>query len=151
MGSLDLVSTGEVTNPDLLARYICQTTGTPWASIKDLCVMKKKCKEFFQHYPHLDYSTLCHVADWAQRRKKRYSHVWKVVDAFRYAYEDGALPEVDNKIQCDAEVEEGIERALEVETDGVWRTQLIATQSVRARKEVLEDWIQMRKPRLVAS
>lgn len=150
MGAIDFVSIDQVDNPDLLIRYICQRTGTPWATGKDIAIVRKKCKEFFLQYPHCDYSTLCRVADWAARRKRRYSNVWKVIDAFRYAYEDGALPEVDRKVRKDPLLEEEISGALEVETDRVWRMRLLATDDVNSRKEVLDAWMQMRKPVLVS-
>ena len=149
MGAIDYVSIEQVDSPDLLTRYICQTTGTPWASGRDIGIVRKKCKEFFEQYPYLDYSALCHVADWVARRKKRYSHVWKVIDAFRYAYEDGALPEVDRRTKPDPQIEEEIDRALEVETDRVWRMRLIGTEDVNSRKEVLDAWLTMRKPVLL--
>lgn len=148
MGAIDSVTIKQVDSPEKLTDYICQTTGTPWATIKDQVLMRKKCNEFFERYPHLDYSTLCHVADWCKRRRRRYSHAWKVVDAFRYAYEDGALPEVDQRVRPEPEVESGIEEALEMETDRIWRMRLIGTDGQKFRREVLEDWLVKRKPKL---
>lgn len=148
MGAIDYMTTSKVDSPEKLCDYICQTTGTPWATLKDQFTMRKKCNQFFTQYPHLDYSTLCHVADWCQRRRRRYSHVWKVVDAFRYAYEDGALPEVDRRVLPNLDIESQIVEALNVETDKVWRMRLIGTDGQRFRKEVLEDWLTMREPKL---
>jgi hypothetical protein len=148
MCDIDYVSIGEVQDANALARYIEQRTGAPWASIKDMSILRKKCKEFFEHYPHCDWTTLCHVADWCQRKRKRYSHVWKVVDAFRYAYEDGALPEVDQGYR-NRNLEREIADALEQETDRLWRMRLIGTRGIDARKEVLQSWRMKREPQLV--
>lgn len=150
MGELDYVEINQVNDPDVLARYIQQKTGTPWPTWKDRAILRKKCKEFFEHYPHLDYRTLCHVADWCARKKRRFSNVWKVIDAFRFAYEDGALPEVDRGRIADKSTDERIQEALEVETDSMWRSMLIGTQDVNVRKEVLEQWLESRKPLLTS-
>lgn len=151
MGALDYLSVNEVNDPVTLSRYIEQQTGTPWATYQDMALLRKKCKEFFKRYPYLDYSTLCHVADWAHRRKRRYSNVWKIVDSFRYAYEDGALPEVNHRRHNEPDLENGIEEALLIETDRRWRTMLIATDNIKVRKEVLENWRIQRQPLLTAA
>lgn len=148
MCDIDYLSTSQVNDPKTLARYIQQQTGTPWATLQDMVLLQKKCKVFFSHYPHLSYETLCHVADWAHRRKRRFSNVWKVVDAFRYAYQDGSLPEVDARVP-DHKLEEQISEALNVETDSDWRMQLIATRSEKTRREVFSNWQTNRQPQLV--
>lgn len=150
MSALDYLTPEQVTTSDLLCTYIEQQTGTPWSSGKDIALFRKKCKEFFEHYPYLDYQSLVHVADWCRRTKRRYSHTWKVVDAFRYAYADGALPEVDHRRHVDPNMEAEIEEAITLETDDTWKRQLICTQNVQTRKEVLDNWRTHRKPLLTA-
>lgn len=148
MCDIDYVSIIDVKDPVLLARYIEQRVGTPWATAKDVAILRKKCKEFFEHYPHLTYGALCHAADWAHKKKKRLSHVWKVVDMFRYAYEDGFVPEAD-RTEIESPIAMAIDEALAVETDDIWRTRLIATDDAKVRKEVLDRWQTTRRPQLL--
>lgn len=122
------------------SEYAQQTLGVPWPTIKDQMILRKKAKEFFKHYPHTDWRTLCRVVQWAANRKKRYAHVWAIVDAFRYAYKDGALPELDPQNQTNQPVEDQIYEALQHETDEVWRRRLMLAQGVTQQKEVLREW-----------
>lgn len=147
MCEMDYVTIGQVNDAQTLARYIEQTTGTPWATLQDIILLKKKSKEFFTRYPYLDYSTLCHIADWCQRKRRRYSNVWKVIDSFRYAYEDGALPEIDMARQ-DPILEHNICVAVEKEPDQLWRMKLMGERGIDARKELLDNWRRTREPML---
>lgn len=151
MGRLDYLSTPDVHNSETLATYIEQQTGTPWATNQDRLILKKKCNEFFQRYPYLDYEALCHLTDWCHRRRRRFSNVWKVLDQFRYAYEDGALPEVNTRRRVDPQLEQDIEEALSLETDSEWRAMISGTPNLKVRKEVLENWRIKRRPLLVQS
>lgn len=151
MGGLDYLTSSDVTDADSLCTYIEQQTGTPWATYKDKMVLKKKCKEFFVRYPYLDYSTLCHVTDWCKRNKRRYSNVWKVIDQYRYAYQAGALPEVNDRRFLEPDMEKAIEEALQVETDLNWRMMLVRTQNLTVRKEVLDNWRIQRQPLLMTT
>jgi len=144
VGYCELLAEGDVHDPEGLARYIQQITGTPWPTLEDMILLKKKCKEFFELYPHVDYVTLCHVANWAKRKKKRFSNVWKCVDAYRWAWEDGAIPEIANN--CDRQTERLIGDALSVETDELWRNALISTEDGNVRKDLVERWLIRRKP-----
>jgi len=130
--------------PKAFAEYAQQTLGVPWPTLKDLILLRKKANEFFEHYPHTDWRTLCRVVDWAANRKKRYSRVWMLVDDFRKAWAAGALPELDPNRQTNATVEEQIFEALETETDESWRRRLLLAQGARQQEEVLALWRQER-------
>lgn len=143
------IGTVDVTNVETYAQYVQQTTGTPWPSIADMSVLRKKTDEFFMAYPHCDWVTLCHVADWAKRRRRRYASVWRVLAAFPYAWEDGAIPELYRI--TDQTTEAGITEALTIETDYVWRRVLSCTEDGNKRKELLDQWLTTRKPTLVGA
>lgn len=145
-----VVTMNDVHDPETFAKYIQQTLGCPWPRAKDMVVLRKKIKDFFERYPHCDYDTLCKVVNWCKGRKRRFAHVYSVVDQFRYAYQAGYLPEVDESVRLDSQVEEGIREALSMETDDTWRTRLMCSEGSTLRKEVLVNWIEKRKPVLAA-
>lgn len=121
------------------AEYAQQKLGVPWPTANDMRILRKKVTEFFGHYPRLTITTLCRVVDWAKSRRRRFDRVWKVVEAFRYAYKDGFLPELDPAGR-DEDVETRIAAALAVETDPNWRRWLIVADGVTARTKTITDW-----------
>lgn len=126
------------------ANYVQQKIGVPWPTLQDMKILRGKIKEFFSHYPKATFHTLCRIVDWARARRRRFDRVWKVVEAFRLAWVDGALPEL-NPSDRDDSVEARIAAALEAETDQVWRQWLIGAEGTKARREVVEDWEDQRK------
>jgi len=149
--SVNFIKSNDVRDAESLARYIQQTVGVPWPTLKDMTVLRRSVNEFFQHYPDLDYLTLCRVADWCRSKKRRFARVWQVVPQFRWAYADGALPEVDQVRHTDVDVEDAIREAVAVETDDVWLDRLVCSQGRSLRREVLERWNQQRRPVLLSS
>jgi hypothetical protein len=121
------------------AEYVQQKLGVPWPTQKDFAILRHKITEFFEHYPRLNYFTLCRVVDWARSRHRRYDRVWKVVDAFRYAWTDGAIPELAPD-QTDEGVEARITAALAVETSATWRRCLLGATGAKARRQIIEEW-----------
>jgi hypothetical protein len=121
------------------AEYAQQKLGVPWATKKDLCILRKKTNEFFSHYPKLNFYTLCRVVDWCRSRDRRYDRVWKIVDAFRYAWRDGAIPELMPD-QAEDRIEERINVALCTEKTEGWRRALIGAQGVTARRRIIDEW-----------
>lgn len=121
------------------AEYAQQKLGVPWPTQKDLAILRHKITEFFTHYPKLTYYTLCRVVEWARSRHRRYDRVWKVIDAFRYAWTDGVLPELDPN-QTDDTVEARINAALIVETSPTWRRHLLGATGASARRQIIEEW-----------
>jgi hypothetical protein len=121
------------------AEYVQQKLGVPWPTAKDMNILRSKIKEFFGHYPKLTYFTLCRIVEWARARHRRYDRVWKVIDAFRYAWKDGALPELDPD-RAETTVEERITAALTVETNPMWRRCLIGAAGVEARRRIIDEW-----------
>ena len=141
---------GQLTPDDVhdaktFATYCQQTLGIPYPRQQDIRYLHKSLREFFEHYPQADYYTLCRIVEWAKAKKKRYAHVNKLVYAFRYAYADGFLPELDpNSEPVDEQLEELIEAALKEETDDEWRRRLMIARGVTARTEVYQAWKQHR-------
>lgn len=121
------------------AEYVQQKLGVPWPTQKDFTILRHKITEFFEHYPKCTYYTLCRVVEWARSRRRRYDRVWKVIDAFRYAWIDGVLPELDPD-QTDDNVEARINAALTVETSTWWRRCLLGATGATARRQIIEEW-----------
>lgn len=127
------------------AAYAQQKLGTPYPTGKSIAMLKKSLNEFFEHYPQADYLTMCRVVEWARAKKKRYPHANQLVYAFRYAYADGYLPELDpNTEVVDEDLEAQIEAALRDERDEGWRHRLITAAGPTARREVFEAWHEYR-------
>lgn len=129
-----------VTDPRSYMDYVCQTVGTPWA-LQDLHAMRKKTRLFFEQYPQCDWPTLVRVAQWARAKKRRPARAFYVVDYARYAWSDGAVPEMDPS-NVDYNLESRISLALEEETDSLWRERLMMSEG-DGRREVYEQWSAM--------
>ena len=137
MGYLGFVAPEEVSDPASFCRYVCQTIGTPYA-FKDEIVMRRKVREFFEQYPHCSYGTLVRLVQWARSKKKRPARAWYIIDMARYAWADGALPEMDPQ-NVDLTLETKIRQALESETDPEWRRRLMTAEG-DGRRVVFQQW-----------
>lgn len=126
-----------VTDAKSYMDYVCQTVGSPWC-VKDFVVMRKKIRWFFSEYPQCDWPTLVRIAQWARAKKKRPAHAFYVVDMARYAWADGAVPEMDPS-NDDSDLESRISRALARETDASWRERLTMSEG-EGRREVYQLW-----------
>lgn len=122
------------------AEYAQQITGVPWPTIQDYKILRREVNVFFEHYPHLDYYTLCRVAQWCAKRKKRPNRVWRIVGMFRAAWSDGALPELAPADRSDENVEERIRHALHTETCQDWRRRLLGAAGLEARRRAICEW-----------
>lgn len=122
------------------AGYASQTIGIPTPTIKDMTILRKKCKEFFAEYPHCDWYTMCRIVQWAKARKKRFARVWMLVARYREAWSANFIPELENTDREDIDVEAGIARALEVEERVGWRRRLTMTSGAELRRGVLLEW-----------
>lgn len=130
------------------AEYLQQTMGIPWPTIKDMSILRKHTKEFFDHYPNADWYTMCRLANYFRRRKRRFGRVYQVVTEFRDAYRDGALPELDPGYgsASDSQLELNIAEALAGETRPEWVERLIRAEGVEARRGAYELWLQSSSP-----
>ena len=143
MGFIDHIDCTAVQDPRTFAEYAEQELGIPWTRQSDMVVLKKKVKEFFAHYPHLDYGTLVHTVAFCKAKKRRFGAVWRVVDQVRWAYEAGFAPEMDTRLQrIDLDMERKITEALQVERDPMWRHRLLGSTG-DGRREVLVAWQQL--------
>lgn len=125
--------------PPAFAEYCQQELGVGYATIKDMAILRRKIKEFFEHYPGTDYYTLCRVVAWCKQRKKRFTRVWAIVEAARDAMYSGALPELVGD-PVDQDLEGEIERALEREDRPAWRRRLMGAAGQEAREQALKEW-----------
>jgi hypothetical protein len=131
----------KVTDADSAEQYIMQQVGIGHVTAKDGAIFRKKVKEMFEHYPTADWQTLVRTAQWAKARRRRFAHLYQLVEAVRYAYEDGYLPELDPNNQGD--VDEQIQSVLRREQDPNWRRRLLVAQGMQAKVAVLEMWQQV--------
>lgn len=149
MCDVDYLSIADVQDPKTLARYISQRTGVPYPNNSEMMILRKKVKDFFVQHPHLNYSTLCRVADWSVRKRRRFGNAWRVVEAWKWAYEQGAIPEVDEQRHADPKTDRAICEVLAIEKDPAWRLRFQGTQDRRIRRELLKKWTQTRQPQLL--
>lgn len=136
----------QVDDPLTFAAYAQRVIGTPWPTIKDQMILRRRIKQFFTQFPQADYRTLVSVVHYCRARKRRPMHAWTVIDRFRDAWAAGWVPELD-RLPEDLEVDREVERALEIETDPEWRRRLIGARG-QGREEVLQQW---KKARVNAS
>lgn len=122
------------------AEYVQQTLGVPWPTVKDMAILRKKCREFFEHYPQVDWRTLCRVVVYMRNRKRRVPRMWMVVDEFRKAYTAGQLPELDPHRRDDEAITARINEALAVEDDEIWRRRLVLAEGAVHQQEVFQQW-----------
>lgn len=138
---IGLYAPHEVVDAKSFASYAQQRLGIPYPTRKSIAVLNKALKEFFAQYPQADYGTMCRLVEWAIAKRKRFAHTYSLVYAFRYAYKDGYLPELDpNRERTNDDLEALIEAALVVEKDPEWRRRLMVAHGVKARSEVYEAW-----------
>lgn len=147
MGFADRVRACDVRDATSYARYVQQTVGVPYSGKSDSKLLNKHIKEFKDRYPHLadnPWPVLIRAADWCRSKRKRPTSVAFVISTMLpWAWQDGALPELDPMSYRNAKIETGIQMALQIEEDPKWRDRLIGAEGA-ARGEVLSAW-QMRR------
>jgi hypothetical protein len=122
------------------AFYAQQILGVPFATTKDIVLLRQRVNDVFNRCPQATYYTLCRVVLWARRKRIRKPRVYMIVDLVPEAWADRALPELDEPVR-DQQVERRIANALEVETDPSWRRRLIGAMGTTSRNRVLNDWM----------
>jgi hypothetical protein len=125
--------------------YAQQVGGVPFATVKDLVVLRQRIKDIFDRVPKADYYTLCRIVVWAKTKRIRKPRVYLYVDLLPEAWADKALPELDAPAR-DENIEQRIADALRVENDPAWRRRLIGCIGTTARSRVLNDWMNSREP-----
>jgi len=92
---LHIVTRQEVDSPESFAMFVQQKLGTPYPTMKEMNILRKYLKEFFTTYPDLNYSVLVKIVDWCKAKKRRPAHSYQVITYLRYAWRDGAIPDLD--------------------------------------------------------
>lgn len=143
MGFADRITARDVNSATSFARYAQQTVGVACSTQLDLMLLNKEITKFKKRYPHLaenPWPTLVRAAQWCRSQRKRpLKTSWIVGKGLQWAWQDGALPELDPIQHRDEKTEEGIAYALRYERDPRWRDRLIGAEGV-AREEVLRAW-----------
>lgn len=137
-----LIRPDAVTDMESAEQYIKQRVGIAYVTVKDSAIFRRKVKELFEHYPGADWQTLVRATEWAKTRRKRFSRLHQFVEAIRFAYEDGYLPELDPNYQGD--VDEQIQGILREEEDPNWRRRLLIAQGMQAKQLAVEQWYEVR-------
>lgn len=135
----DVQNAPEKERPKLFADYVQQTLGTPWPTMKDMIVLRKKINEIFEHHPNANYHTLCRIVIFSRSRKRRFERVWGVLGDFRWAFKAGVLTELDPTYQTDGHYAPLVQRALEDEKDPVWRKRLLMA-GAQQQESVYLEW-----------
>lgn len=125
------------------SEYAQQVMGVPFATVKDIVLLRQRVRDVFDRCPQANYYTLCRVVNWAKTKRVRKPRVYMIIDLVPEAWADKALPELDAPVR-DEHVEQRMADALRVETDPAWRRRLIGAIGKNARNRVLNDWMQSR-------
>lgn len=139
----------EVKDAKTLAQYIQQRLGTPYPTTQGMIVLKQNIKHIFKLYPDANYQTLIKVVDWAKTKGQKYAHCHSLVAAYRYAWRDGYLPELDPNPT--KEIDRLIEDALQSETDSDWCRRLIMASGIEAKTNTYKAWKEVKNARTESS
>lgn len=135
-----MVTRENVVDSKTFARYVQQRLGVPYPTAKNLVILNKAIKSFFEEYPHLGYESLCNLVDWAKARNKRFADTYVLVNMYRFAWQDGFLPELD-PIDFEAQsFQEKEDFLLDRESDPYWRNKIMDAQTVDAKQAIYEAW-----------
>jgi hypothetical protein len=137
---LHIYSRDEVVDPESFGKYCAQHLGAPYPSIKDMSVLIKGVKAFFAQYPKADYNTLLKLVDIAVSQKKRFSHVYKIIDWHRYPYEKGLLPELDGR-GVNINLEDAIFKVLCEDSSEQWHARFNAERSPEGRAALYQQYL----------
>lgn len=144
MKVIGYLSPDEVVDSDSFAQFVQQTCGTPAPSLADIRALQSALKKFFERDPRYDWKVLCRTVQWARSKKKRPAKAINILGMVPYAFEDGAIPELDPIQVKDSSLETKIAEALDQETDPKWRYRLVGARGIQARKDVYEAWMTQR-------
>lgn len=140
---LHQLTPSEVTDVKTFASFANQTIGTSFPrNQREWGQAGKHCSTFFAENPHADWMTLVNTVAWAKAKRRRLATVTALVNSVRWAFADGALPELDptKRRVVDEYTEEAIWKALDTETDPCWRNMLICANGIENRRLVLHAW-----------
>lgn len=138
MHPFSIVQPEQVEDRDSLQQYIEQQLGVGYVTMKDQAIYRRKVKDCFEHDERITWETMVKTVQWAKTRRKRYSRLHQVVEAVRYAYEDGHLPELDNDVET--LLDQQIREVLQSESDPDWRRKLLVAQGETAKTAMLAMW-----------
>lgn len=122
------------------ARYAQETVGTPVPRRAEIATLQRKVTEFFALYPQANWAALVATTDWCRAKRKRPAEAWWILKEVRFAWKDGAVPQLDPVVVVDDSVEFHISRALEIETDDRWKRMLIGAVGTENRRKALASW-----------
>lgn len=137
MGWAELIQRSEVCSTRTFAEFAAQEAGIPYPAKTHLYAAEKLVKELFAQYPALTWQSLCGLVDWAVAKERRYPHILQLLNAYRYAYADGFIKDVD--VNSNSSLDARIKEILETETDPAWVDRLSKSKGP-GRKVVIAAW-----------
>lgn len=124
----------EVKDASSFYQWARSITGMPSATLKDMTILGKTAKKFFDENPGTDWQTLTNVVLWCKRKKIRPRAVWGYVMQYNKAWSDGVFD-----LEMTDDLTERVQEALQYETDPGWRARLQRSAG-SGRAVVLEEW-----------
>lgn len=134
----------DVKDAESFATYAQQQIGVPYPTLKMMIATKGTIKRMFAENPGLNWSSLPRIVEWAKARKKRYATLTSLLAGFRWAFQDGYLPELSESFEERTNVDELVYAALRVEKDPDWRRALMLTDSLQEKVSIYNKWVEVR-------
>lgn len=134
----------DVVSAESFAGYAQQQLGIPYPTLKQMIILKRQIKDVMEKNPGFTYASLPRVVEWAKSRKKRFADPIKLLSSFRYAFEDGYLPELSERYEDLIEIDDKINAALRVETDQEWRRALMLSEDIEEKNAMYTKWVELR-------
>lgn len=141
---IDEVRREDVKDAQTFSKFCQQNFGVPYATIKDMAILKKNAKVLFQEHPNLDWQSMVQVAYWCHAKKRKIARTFYYVNQFRWAYADGAIT-LESPSEAAKDVDERLREALIEEHNLAWRAKLSRADGTEAKREVLRQWEEMRQ------
>jgi hypothetical protein len=141
---LDEVRREDVKDAQTFSKFCQQNFGVPYATAKDLAILKRNAKVLFAEHPNLDWQSMVQVAYWCHAKKRKIARTYYYINQFRWAYADGAITLESHSVEA-TEVDERMRLALLEETNTAWRARLSRADGSAAKREVLQQWEEMRQ------
>ncbi len=85
-----LLTAEEVIDYESFKEFAHQQMGTPYPVVAEAKRVQANIKKLFEEYPNAPYQSLTDLVRWAKAKEKHIS-LLKLVDMYRYAYEDGFM------------------------------------------------------------
>lgn len=142
-----IIEPTEVDDVVSLARFMHQRLGSAPLRAKDIPVVKKQLKEFFDSYPNAGWRALVGTVDWCRAKNKRPARTQNLFQLVPFAWSDKAIELRPPVLKLSDSLLDRLAAAIEQEDDPAWRRMLVGAQidpPERAR-QILSMWEKSRE------